>query len=721
MANNEIVQSACGLCSAGCGVLITLQDRQPVGIKGDPESPPNRGGLCKIGFASLEYLNHPDRLKHPLKRSGRRGEYQWEQISWEEAFRLATDGLNNIKQAYGPESVAMVHGSAKGAMDTHLVRLANAFATPNVVCSDHVCHVPRMLASEITFGFMPGAEYGHPPACVIVWGANMAATRSNVFQNFKQAAKQGTKVISIDPLENGISKRADIWLRLRPGTDLALALGMIHVIIKEQLYDKDFVDEWTVGFDQLIDHVQVYPPAKVAEITWVPAELIAEAARVYATNRPGHIEWGNALDQQVNSFQAARAVSILMAITGNLGVPGGEIETLGAGFRADDPNRVSSQIGILGRWASDLELRDNLSGEARKKKVDPDLLPDFRYVTPQSVVKAILEESPYPIRGMFIQASNPLSCWPNLPKTYRAFQRLDFLVVSDMFMTPTAAMADIIFPSASYLEFDGVQLSPMGTIAQYQRKVAQIGECRSDHEIINGLAKALGLEKYFWERIDDFWDAVLGPAGLTFEEFKKMGRFTSKKKSKPYKQYEENRFGTPSGKVELYSRQLETWGFNPLPVYREPPETPYSDPDLSRDYPLTCTTWKLGVYRHSGGRQIDSLRASHPDPLVIIHPETARKLGIQNGEWVFIENKRGKIKQKAKVSAIVDQRVIVIDHAWWFPEKGSQELFGWAESNYNVLTNDNPSFNNEVGSFNIRGLACKVYCVNEGAHKKPKN
>jgi anaerobic selenocysteine-containing dehydrogenase len=280
-----------------------------------------------------------------------------------------------------------------------------------------------------------------------------------------------------------------------------------------------------------------------------------------------------------------------------------------------------------------------------------------------------------------------------------------------MFMTPTAAMADIVFPAASYLEFDGVQSTPMGTIAQCQRKVAQIGECRSDHEIINELAKALGLEKYFWEKIDDFWDTVLAPVGLTFNEFKNKGRFAGEEKTKLYKQYEDNGFRTPSGKVELYSELLASLGFDPMPQYREPPESPYSDPALVREYPLQCTTWKLGVFRHSGGRQIPSLRRSHPDPLVIIHPETARQHGIEDGEWIFIETKRGKIKQKAKVSACVDQRIIVIDHAWWFPEKRAQELFGWAQSNYNVLTNDNPPFNEELGSFSVRGLACKIYRV----------
>ena len=709
MTKTERVKSTCGLCNACCGVVIALHNGQPVGIKGDPESPLNRGELCKIGLASLEYLNHPDRLKHPLKRAGGRGGSQWEQISWDEAFGLAADGLNKTKQELAPESVVMVHGSAKGAMDTHLVRLANAFGTPNVVCSDHVCHVPRMVASELTFGFLPAGEYLHPPECIMVWGANIAATRSNIYRDFVKAVRKGAKVISIDPLETGIAKRADLWLRIRPGTDLALALGMLHIIINEDLYDKAFVNQWTIGFDKLKHHVQDYPPDKVAEILWVPAEMILKAARLYATHRPGHIEWGNAIDHQLNSFQAARAISMMMAITGNLGVPGGEQETMGSGFRDADPDKASSQIGLRGRWSYELELRHNLSAQARKKRVDPGLLPDFRYVTPQSAVKAILEEDPYPVRALFVQASNPLSCWPNLQKTHQALKKLDFLAVSDMFMTPTAAMADIIFPVASYLEFDGIQMPPMGTIAQMQRKVAQVGECRSDHEIINGMAKKLGLEEYFWDRIDDFWNAILEPAGMTFEEFKEMGRFAGDNKAKQYKKYETRGFSTPSGKVELYSKQLETLGFDPLPVYHEPPESPYSSPELAKEYPLLCTTWKLAVYRHSGGRQIPSLRRLHPDPVVIIHPGTAGKNGIEQGDWVFIETKRGKIKQKVNLSDTVDPRIVVADHAWWFPERGEEDLFGFKDANYNVLTNDQPPFNNEVGSFTIRGIACKVY------------
>jgi anaerobic selenocysteine-containing dehydrogenase len=710
MAKPRVVKSVCGLCVGNCGVLVTLKEGRVVGIKGDPESPLNRGVLCPIGRASLEYLYHPDRLTHPLKRAGGRGEGKWQQISWDEALSLTAEVLNKLKQEYGPESVSMVHGSAKGSMDTHLVRLANAFGTPNVVCADYVCHIPRVLAAELTFGFFPGADYGYPPACIISWGANDAETHFPRHKDLGRAVNEGAKLIAIDPRETEVAKMAELWLRVRPGSDLALALAMINVVINEGLYDKDFVDRWTVGFDKLKSHVQDYPSEKVVDITWVPADLIVKAARLYATNRPGHIEWGNALDHNVNSFQVSRAISILMAITGNLGVPGGEIESHGSGFRFGDTEL--SESGVLGRWSAQMELRDKIPREERQNKVGADLnmLPDFRYVLPQSFMKSVLEGDPYRIRAAFVQASNPLSCWPDVQEAYRALKKLDFLAVSDMFMTPTAALADIVFPVASYLEYEGIQMPTNGAVVQLQQKVAQIGECRSDHEIINELAKKLGLEEYFWDSIDDFWDAILEPVGLTFKEFKKIGLFTGKEKQpNRYRRYEQNGFKTPSGKVELYSSRLKEWGFDPLPSYYEPPETPYSDPELAEEYPLIFITWKRKPYRHSGGRQIASLRGSHPEPVIMIHPETANKLGIKGGDWVYVETERGRIRQKATLTAGIDPRVVGVDYGWWFPEKSASEQYGWAESNVNILTNDKPPFNPETGSANLRGFLCKVY------------
>ncbi len=708
MDKNEIVKSVCGLCTGSCGVLITMEDGKPVKIKGDPESPPSKGALCKKALTSLEYLDHPDRLKYPLRRAGERGQGKWEKISWDEAFGTAAAGLNKIKERFGAESVFMVHGSAKAFIDTDLVRLANAFGTPNVVTADHVCHVPRMLGCEFTFGYFPLPEIDHPPACIMAWGVNHSETRFYKYRGWLDAKKKGTRLIVIDPIRTRTAESADLWLQLKPGTDLALALGMIHVIINEGLYDRDFVDRWTVGFEQVKSLAKDYPPQKVSEITWIPADKIVEAARLYGRNRPGYVELGNAIDHTLNSFQASRALSILIALTGDLDVPGGEIELAGTGFRFGDTE--SSAVGILGRWSHELELRDKLTRAERQRKVDPDLLPDFRYVTPQSIVKAILEKDPYPPKGAFIQACNPLSSWCGASSVYDAFKELDFLAVSDLFMTPTAALADIVFPAASYLESDGIQMPPPpgSFMAQVQQKVAQVGDCRSDIEIVNGLAKHLGLGEYFWDSAEGFWDYVLSKTGLTFQEFKKKGRLMADKGALTYKKYEKRGFKTPSGKVELYSQQLKELGFAPLPEYHEIPEGMNNPAEFAEEYPLFCTSMKTAPYRHSTGKQISPLREGYPDPVVKIHPDTARRSGLKKDDWATIETIRGKIRQKVVLNEDLDPRVIVADYAWWFPEKGKENLYGWRESNYNVLTNADLPHSPEVGSNNIRGFACRI-------------
>ena len=692
-----VVKSTCGLCQNGCGVLVHITNGRVTKVDGDPDSPVNRGKLCAKGLASLDYLYHPDRLKYCLKRMGERGKGKWQQISWDEALSIISDELIKAKDSFGAESVAFIQGAEKGFPDRFGERLANAFGTPNFSTTGHVCFLPRILASEVTCGFYPIPDYDYPPTCIMVWGSNMAETRIGEYEKTIQALDKGTKLIVIDPRRTDIATKAHIWLQLRPGSDLVLALGMIHVIINEKLFDRAFVDNWITGFDELKNHIQEYAPKKVEEITWVPEEAIRETARFYSINKPACIQWGNAIDHGLNSFQTARAISILRAITGNLGMPGADLQ-------------CSSPIGATKRAPSELVLRDKMPAEKWEKRVGADyrLMPPFRRVLPQSLIKAILEGKPYPVKAMFIQASNPMITYTNAKETYKALNKLDFIAVADQFMTPTAALADIVLPAATYLEFDNIVTPPYYPIAQVQQKVAEIGDCRSDFDIITGLAKKLGLQNDFWDTIEEFLDAILKPAGLTFSEFRKIGVIVGKKQ---YRCHEVNGFDTPSSKVELYSSQLKNWGFDPLPSYHEPPETPYSDPELSKDYPLLYTTWKSEPYRHSGGRQIASLRNSHPDPTIVIHPETAGRLGIQEGDWVYIETKRGKIKQKATLTAGIDPRVVGIDYAWWFPEKGLSSLYGWAESNINILTDDNLPFNREIGSTNLRGILCKIYKV----------
>jgi len=296
--------------------------------------------------------------------------------------------------------------------------------------------------------------------------------------------------------------------------------------------------------------------------------------------------------------------------------------------------------------------------------------------------------------------------YPNAKETFNALMALDCLVVADLFMTPTAALADIVLPSASFLEFDSIVNPPYYPVAQIQQKVAEIEECWPDFKILNELAKKMDLGEYFWENERDFLDVILKPMGINFDEFRERGALSG---DKDYYHYKAKGFKTPSRKVELFSDRLRDWDFDPLPIYREPPETPYSNPELAKEYPLIFTSWKSEYYRHSGQRQVKTLRTQHPDPLIYIHPDTAAELGINEGDWVWIATKRGRIQQKAALSDDIDPRVVGVDYAWWFPEKGADQQYGWKESNINILTNDTPPYNKELGSTSLRGILCKVY------------
>jgi anaerobic selenocysteine-containing dehydrogenase len=691
----EILRSTCGICQIGCGVLVHVDNGRVIKVEGDPESPLNEGVLCPKGLASLEYLYHPDRLKRPLKRSGERGEGKWVPISWDEALDTIAGELDKARVKYGAESVAFLQGSFKGgSQGQHLTRFANLFGSPNVAHQGYVCFAPRMMASVITYGSYAIPDFEHPPATIIVWGKNLSETLHHVYRRMIKAVERGAKLVVINPSSiNGVEK-IDLWLKPRPGSDLALALGMLNVIVNEGLYDRNFVQHWTVGFDKLKVHVQDYTPEKVAEISWVPAETIRQAARLYATNKPSCLHWGNAIDYGVNSFQNARALCILRAITGNLEIPGGDL------CWSPVPVDPLSQT---------YTLPEKIPSEVRQRAISSErkLLPLLPEAVPQDVMNAIKSGNPYQIRVAYVLGCNPMLSCNNAQQVDEALRALDFLAVADMFMTPTAALADILLPVASYFEHNDVVVPQYSfPVALAQQKVTRVAECRSDYEIIRDLARRLGVGEYFWDTDEQYLDFILTPAGVSFDEFKKIGALLGHKR---YRSYQSQGFPTPSGKVELYSSQLKEWGFDPLPVYYEPPETPLSAPELLSEYPLVFTSRKDGCYRHSGGRQIASLRGSHPEPTTYVHPQTAEQLGIANGDWVYIETRQGKIKQRAILSADIDPRVVVVDYGWWFPEDGATDLYGWAESNINILTSDKSPFNREMGSVNLRGALCKVY------------
>ena len=693
---HPIIKSTCGLCAIGCGILIHMKDGRPVQVVGDPDHPLNKGKLCPKGEASLELLNHPERLTHPLKRKGPRGNGKWERISWDEALDTIAERFAHAKKATGASTVAFAHGAAKGLQDSYLARFANLFGSPNVAWQGHVCFVPRVAASRLTYGFYAIPDYDFPPRCIVVWGKNIDATLFHAHERLLKARERGARLIVIDPRKTSLAASADIWLQPRPGTDLLLALGMLNIIFMEGMYDQAFVERWTTGFEKLREHCAPVSPERVEAITWVPREKLMAAARLYAQSKPAAIQWGNVIDHGVNSFQTARAICLLRAVTGNLGIPGGEAQP--------------SRFPLHGRRSPELEAWEAMPREVFENRVgNPGQrpLPTIRYLQPQDLIRAILEETPTPIRVLFNQGGNPLTNYSHAKRVYTALNKLDFLAVSEHFMTPTAALADIVLPAATYLEFDSIVTPPYSyPVLSVQRKCFRRNTCRSDYEILHGLAQRLGFGDAFWETEQGCLDAVLKPSGITFDELCHIGFIRGTLR---YRDYEANGFGTPTRKVELYSEQLRSWGFDPLPSYVEPPETPFSDPDLAERYPLLFTTWKSPAYRHSGGRQISSLRSLHPRPIVLIHPKTARAYGIHEGDSVTIETPRGTIRQTAHISDEMPPKVIGVDYAWWFPESGPSDEFGWQTANVNILTDDAPPFSPELGSTNLRGHCCKIY------------
>jgi anaerobic selenocysteine-containing dehydrogenase len=694
-AENRVMRTICQECGRDCPVVVHVEGGRAVRVESAAGSGAASGKFCARASAGLERLYSPNRLLHPLKRTGEKGEGKWQRISWEEALDAVAARLTAAKDGYGAESVCLAKG-IYGRNADYVSRLGNVFGTPNVVSIDNTCYIPSASARLITYGFDGAPDISGGPECILCWG-----------NSADPPPREGGRLIVVNVLETAAAKRADIWLRPRPGTDLALALGMLNVIVSEKLYDADFVGRWAVGFDQLERHVQQYPPDMVAGVTWVPAEKIVAAARLFARSRPACLWNGNASEDTYNSTQCARAFAIIQSVCGMLDVPGGTVHVEGT---------------ILGEGTDRNILRHLLPAEQDLKKLGAEAgyFPAYDLwdaivwkpveIRPQHVLTAILEGEPYPVRALGIFGSNPMLTWSNSRRVHDALKTVEFLFVADLIMTPTAALADIVLPAASYLETDAVVVTRTDTGAvclEPQQKVVQVGECRSDLEIISGLAHRLGLGEYFAEDLAGLLDEYLEPMGLTFDELRRHPGVVSSVVK--YRKYLERGFDTPSGKVEIYSSLCERWGYDPLPVYHEPEETPFNSPELLAEYPLVLTSTHEANYVHSQDRYLQEVRKNKPEPFVSIHPETAAGLGIIEGDCVFVENKRGRIKQKATLDPGIDPRVVSVGYGWWFPERGESQMFGWDEANLNVLTDDGPPYSPEMGSPKMRGFLCRVY------------
>jgi anaerobic selenocysteine-containing dehydrogenase len=652
----EVKKANCFFCPLSCAVLVKIQNGRVLSIHGNPDSPVSQGYNCERSKAAPEHLYHKDRLNYPRKRVGERGEGEWERIPWEQGLDEVAEKIKEAKSQYGPEAIATSNGTYRTVKYIGR-RFMNLLGSPNILAAGtQVCFCNVAVIESITHGRMQHISDYDNAQCIVEWAANPAHSWPQNWHRIIRAKKRGAKLIVVDPRLTETAARADIWLQPRPGTDTALLMGWMNVIINENLYDTDFVEKWTVGFNELRERVQKYFPAKVAEITGVVEDKIRESARMYARAKPACMGWGVTFDQLGrNATQAVRARAILRAITGNLDVKGGNL------LAGPHPTLIPE---------SEIEENERLSQEQRQKQLGSDRFRLYTWDTYDKITeyakeigyrgtyasayvvkcnapatwRAILTGEPYPVRAMLTVASNPMVTSANTKIVYEAIKKLDLYVVMDYWMTPSAELADYVFPAASWIERPWLEShwGAFPNVEAGERAIEPLEERRSDFQFYRELGIRLG-QDWPWKTMEELYDYQLNPLGFTWKEF--VGKVRYDDPLAGYKRYEKTGFATPSRKVEIYSSILEGLGYDPLPEYEEPAESIVSTPELAKEYPLTLITG--GRFRpmfHSEHRQVESLRRMHPDPIVQINPELGIIHGIADGDWVWIETRLGKTK-----------------------------------------------------------------------------
>lgn len=429
--NMTVERTVCQHCHMGCDVLAYMKNGRVIKVEGDPDSPHNQGMLCGKGLSITQLTYHPDRIHHPLKRIGERGQGKWARVSWDEALDEVASQLNRIKQTYGPEAVVFGQGTGRGWFPLY-IGFVNTFGSPNWYEPGMAqCFFPRCTSSVLTFGgeVMEHADLEHTN-CVLVWAANPPATWPVKAMGIMNAKARGAKLIVVDPVFTPMASKADIFLQLRPGTDSALALGMVHTMIEENFYDHHFIKNWTVGFGELRERASQFPLPRVEKITHVPAEKIRQAARLYATEGPSCIVQCVSIDQVIDPIQTSRALCMLPGITGNVDVPGGKVFDM---FVAS---------GFPDQFRDNYDRRNWLSEELTKKRLGIDQYPLLcgkeATLSPgahiPSILQALETDIPYPLKALYIHGSNPLVQMADRNRVEKAFLKWDFIPLPIFFL-----------------------------------------------------------------------------------------------------------------------------------------------------------------------------------------------------------------------------------------------------------------------------------------------
>ncbi|MFC1824546.1 molybdopterin-dependent oxidoreductase [Thermodesulfobacteriota bacterium] len=687
----EVRKTICSICDPiiHCGIDAYVKDGVVVKVEGSKENPHNAGTLCSKGAASRQYIYHKDRLRTPLIKKGGRDSGQFEPVSWEEALDVIASRLLKVKEEFGPESVIFYAGYPKW-MRPFLKRLTHSFGSPNYATESSTCAMAAALASRLNYGAVGGPQI-RKAKCLLVWGTNPFNGNSPVIRELLNAREKGLKIIEVGPLISPVTAHADIHLRLRPGTSGALALGMANVIIEEGLYDRDFVEKWTTGFEEFKAYVKEFPLAATEEITGVPSELIKKAADMYASSDPAALLSGpNTSTHQTNGIQNHRALTALIGLTGNF-------DRLGGNYVVP-PSYLYVPNGLVTRQH---KFEQSLGWDEMAPRIGQDVHPVWCRMVPEAqsmqIPFQIRSQKPYPIKAMLAFGLNH-RMWPGSDFMQESLKKLDFLVDVDLFMTDTARMADIVLPACSSFERSELKFYARKYVIWTHPVIDPLGESRPDNDIIFDLAKRLAPDDSMLQQGQEAClDWILEPTNLKIEELKKhpAGYNVKDRSMPPLEKYENKGFHTPSGKMEFTSMILKEAGLDPLPRYEEPRFSPRSTPEIARDFPLILTTGaRLPMFIHSRTFRLPWTRNRRPDPMVDMNPGDAAQRKISQGDRVDLSTPKASIGVKANLTEYVPRGVVNMYH-------------GYPEANVNELIE--PDYRDPISGFpGFKALLCEV-------------
>ena len=685
---SEVISTICGICPAGCGVDVHLQDGKITRITPLRDTAHPQAYTCARGQAAPEIVYSPDRLLYPQQRVA--GSLQ--RITWDRAYDTIVTRLRHIAAEFGPEAVAIYTGrgnfefglneafSPAGTVESSANAVLFPFGSPNATGVGSLCYAAYgMIAPRACFGdYMRNLDEDLERAdLILVWGANPSTdSPPDNLRRLLQARRRGARIVVVDHRrsETARATRGE-WIPIRPGTDGALALAMIHVLIAEHLYDEPFVRHWVHGFDDLRAYVAAFTPERAATITGVPADRIRTLARAIATAGGCSILTYTGLEYSNSGVQALRAVWTLQALAGHLDAPGGKLfrmseRLLLPRILTEPPAGSPPPIG-----SAEYPLYYEVRREAHAA-----LLP-----------RAILEGEPYPIRALIIGGASLLTAWPDPERWRRALAALDFLVVVNRFPTADAAYAHLLLPAATLFETESYMIYD-GHLQWRRPVIPPQGEARSDYLIFAELARRLGYGHRWPQSEEELVRAALAGSGIDLETLR--AHPAGIPFPVPPMQYHKYRsgllrpdgrpgFNTPTGKFEITSEWFRAHGHEPLPVYTEPVEGPLAAPTLAARYPLVLNT---GARTHfdfrSQHHNIPSLLARHPWPLVTVHPADAAPRGIADGDEVDVISPRGRVRFRARVSPDIAPGVVEANMGGGGPLGPPP----WQEGNVNALT-----------------------------------